>query len=77
VDGERRSRVQWIVRKLHLTLPVLLLLKEDVIDTYEVRMIPLAIFIDSNGYLLGKVIGQRDWTAPDALTATKELFGLD
>ena len=76
IDGERQRRAQRIIEKLNITLPVLLVCKEDVIDTYEVRMIPMALFIDGTGYVLGKVVGQRDWTAPVAWSATKELLGL-
>lgn len=77
IDGERDRRARQIVTKLKITLPVLLILKENVIDTYEVRAIPTAFFVDSEGFILGKIVGQRDWSGPAAWCVTKELFGLN
>jgi thiol-disulfide isomerase/thioredoxin len=77
VDGEREKRARQIVSKLNLTLPVLLICKENVIDTYEVRMIPMGVFVDQGGFLLGKTMGQRDWSGPAAWSVTKELFKLN
>ena len=76
VDGEREKRARQIVQKLKITLPVLLVLKEKIIDDYEIRMIPQAVLIDQDGMLAGKVIGQRDWRGPLAWCTTKELFSL-
>ena len=76
VDGEREKRIRQIVEKYKITLPVLMVLKENVIDTYEVRMIPMVVVIDSEGCLAGKIIGQRDWSKPEAWTVIKELTGL-
>jgi hypothetical protein len=77
VDGERDKRARQIVSKLKLTLPVLLILKEDVIDTYEVRMIPMAVFVDQGGSIIGKTVGQRDWSGSVAWSVVKELLKLN
>jgi len=77
VDGEREKRARQIVSKLKLTLPVLLICKEDVIDTYEVRMIPTAVLVDHGGSIIGKTVGQRDWSAPAAWSVAKELLKLN
>jgi thiol-disulfide isomerase/thioredoxin len=77
VDGEREKRARQIVSKLKLTLPVLLIYKENVIDTYEVRMIPMAVLVDQGGSILGKTVGQRDWSGPVAWSVVKELFKLN
>lgn len=76
VDGEREKRARQIVQKLKITLPVLLVLKEKIIDDYQITMIPQAVLIDQDGMLAGKVIGQRDWRGPLAWCTTKELFSL-
>jgi thiol-disulfide isomerase/thioredoxin len=77
VDGERDKRARQIVSKLKVTLPVLLLLKENVIDTYEIRMIPMAVLVDQGGSILGRIVGQRDWSGPVAWSVTKELLKLN
>jgi peroxiredoxin len=77
VDGEREERARQIVSKLKITLPVLLICKENVIDTYEVRMIPMAVLVDQGGSIIGKIVGQRDWSGPIAWCVAKELLKLN
>ncbi len=76
VDGEREKKTRQIVEKYKVKLPVLLVVKEKVIDTYEVRMIPMVVVVDQEGFVLGRIIGQRDWTKPEAWSAIQELCGL-
>jgi len=77
IDGERRKTVQKIVSDNKITLPVLLLLKEKVMDHYMVRgWVPQTFLIDREGMLVGKIVGQRDWCSPEAWSCLKELFEL-
>jgi len=77
IDGERKRAVQTIVDKNKLTLPVLLLLKEKVMDQYGVRgWVPQTYLVDQEGMLVGKIIGQRDWSSAEAWSCMKELFNL-
>jgi peroxiredoxin len=77
IDGERKKAVQKIVNEHKVTLPVLLLLKEKVMDQYGVRgWVPQTYLIDQEGMLVGKIIGQRDWCSADAWSCMKELFNL-
>ncbi len=77
IDGERKGTVQEIVSQNKITLPVLLLLKEKVMDQYGVRgWIPLTFLVDQEGMLVGKIVGQRDWDTPEAWSCLKQLFGL-
>jgi len=77
IDGERKRAAQTIVDKNKLTLPVLLLLKEKVMDQYGVRgWVPQTYLVDQEGMLLGKIIGQRDWCSAEAWSCMKELFNL-
>jgi peroxiredoxin len=77
IDGERKGAVQKIVNQNKITLPVLLLLKEKVMDQYGVRgWVPLTFLVDQEGILVGKVVGQRDWCTPEAWSCLKELFEL-
>src|SRR4030042_3933991 len=67
IDGERKRAVQTIVDKNKVTLPVLLLLKEKVMDQYGVRgWVPQTYLVDQEGMLVGKIIGERDWSSPEA-----------
>jgi len=77
IDGERKRAVQRIVNENKITLPVLLLLKEKVMDQYGVRgWVPQTFLIDQEGMLVGKIVGQRDWCSPEAWSCMKELFSL-
>ena len=77
IDGERKKKVQKIVNENKLTLPVLLLLKEKVMDQYGVRgVVPLTFLVDQKGILVGKIVGPRDWCSPEAWSCLKELFEL-
>ena len=77
IDGERKGTVQKIVNQNKITLPVLLLLKEKVMDQYGVRgWVPLTFLVDREGMLIGKIVGQRDWCTPEAWSCLKEIFEL-
>ena len=77
IDGERNKTVQKIINNKKITLPVLLLLKEKVMDHYMVRgWVPQTFLIDQEGMLIGKIVGQRDWCSTEAWACLKELFGL-
>jgi peroxiredoxin len=77
IDGERKKAVQKIVDQNKITLPVLLLLKEKAMDQYGVRgWVPQTFLIDREGMLIGKTVGERDWSSPEAWSCLKELFNL-
>jgi len=77
IDGERKKTVQKIANDNKVTIPVLLLLKEKVMDQYGVRgWVPQTFLIDQEGVLVGKIIGQRDWCSPEAWSCLKEFFEL-
>jgi peroxiredoxin len=77
IDGERKKTVQKIANDNKVTIPVLLLLKEKVMDQYGVRgWVPLTFLVDQEGVLIGKIVGQRDWCSAEAWSCMKELFSL-
>jgi thiol-disulfide isomerase/thioredoxin len=76
VDGENRKKVQRFVEENKISLPVLLDEREQTAHAYRVRGIPTTFLIDENGMMIGAVMGQRDWSVPEARSAVRELFGL-
>jgi peroxiredoxin len=77
IDGERKERVKRIVKNCKITLPVLLVLKEKILDQYAIwGWVPVVIFINGEGMIVGKTVGQRDWSSPEAWAAVKEIFSL-
>ncbi len=46
-------------------------------DQYGVRgFVPQLYLVDQEGMLVGKIIGERDWSSPEAWSCMKELFNL-
>ncbi|NWF93151.1 MAG: TlpA family protein disulfide reductase [Syntrophaceae bacterium] len=77
IDGERRERIKRIVDKCKITIPVLLVLKEKILDDYGVwGWVPVTYLVDGEGCVVGKAVGQRAWSSPEAWSAIKEIFSL-
>jgi peroxiredoxin len=77
IDGERKRAAERIIKRNNITLPALLLLKENVMDPYGVRgWVPQTYLVNQEGKLVGKIIGQRDWLSPEAWSCLKEIFEL-
>jgi peroxiredoxin len=77
IDGQRKRSTQKIINQNKITLPVLLMLEDKVMDQYGVRgWVPQTYLVDQEGMLLGKIIGPRDWASEDAWSCMKEQFSL-
>jgi peroxiredoxin len=76
IDGESEKAVQRAIQKHTIGLPVLLDVKEKIARTYGVKMVPCTYLISREGLMLGTIVGQRDWSSPEAWYAVREIFGL-
>ena len=77
IDGEREKKIRQIIKEKKISLPVLLVLKEKVMENYEIRgWVPQTILIDREGLMVGKIVGQRDWASPEAWSSLREIFSL-
>ena len=76
IDGEKDKKIQRIVKKHGITLPVLLDPKAKTARSYGVNFIPVSFLINQEGSILGTVVGERDWASPKAWSAVKEVFDL-
>lgn len=77
IDGEREKKVRKIINENKITLPVALLLKEKMMDSYGIKgWVPITILIDATGLIVGKTVGEKDWSSPEAWSAIKEIFSL-
>ncbi len=61
IDGEKEKRVKKCVEKFKITLPVLLDPKEKTARAYGVWMIPTVFLINREGWIVGMIVGERDW----------------
>jgi len=57
-----------------LTFPVLLDVKEKIARIYGVNFVPAAFLINRDGLIVGKIIGERDWTCAEAWSSIKEVL---
>jgi peroxiredoxin len=76
IDGESEKAVHRTIQKYTIGLPVLLDVKEKIARTYGVKMVPCTYLVSREGLMLGTVVGQRDWSSPEAWCAIREIFGL-
>ena len=80
IDGERREKIEAIINKSKVASPVLLMkgkYGDKLMDEYKVRgYVPQTFLVDSNGLLIGKIIGPRQWDSVEAMPCMKDLFGL-
>lgn len=76
IDGEKEKRVQNVVKKHKVTLPILLDLNEKIARTYKVTFVPTVFLIDREGMIVGMIVGERDWFSPEAWSSIKEILQL-
>jgi len=76
IDGEKEKKVKRVIQENKITLPVILDVKEKIARTYGVKMIPTTFLIDEESLLVAMIVGQRDWSSPEAWSAVNELFSL-
>lgn len=64
--------VREFVLKYGLTLPVSIAVAPDqAMNRLEVVGLPLTLYLDANGRIVGRHVGQRDWAADDAVTEVR------
>lgn len=76
IDGEKEKKIQRVIQKHKITLPVLLDPKAKTARSYGVNFVPVSFLISQEGLIVGTVVGERDWVSPKAWSAVKELFDL-
>jgi len=74
VDRGNLSGVRDFVRQRHLSFPSVLDPDGAVRQRYEVRAFPTTYLIGRDGKIIGRVIGQRDWSSKAADVMIRSLF---
>jgi len=65
-DMEGASVVQPFVQELALSYPVLLDPDFHVDDKYLIQSVPTTILVDKNGVITHRMVGARNWDAPES-----------
>lgn len=73
-DMEGASVVQPFVEKLELSYPVLLDTDFRVDDKYLIRSVPTTVLVDRNGVITHKMVGARNWNAPESRDLIEKLL---
>jgi len=76
IDGEKEKKVREVVKKNGISFPVLLDPKEKTARAYGVKFIPNFFLINPSGTIIAKIVGERDWSSPEAWAAVREVFDL-
>ncbi len=76
IDGEKEKKIRNLVKEQKISFPVLLDPKEKTARAYGVKFIPIFFLIDPSGMIVARIVGERDWSSPDAWAAVKEILHL-
>jgi peroxiredoxin len=74
---EPEDLVRDFQKEFKLSFPVLLDPHGKVSDRYEFRGHPVTFLIDRKGFLVGKVLGERNWSSPEAKALIIDLLRKD
>jgi peroxiredoxin len=71
---ERKEKINSFVKTNGYTFPVLLDSMGAVANTYGIRAIPTTYLLDSEGRIVGRALGARDWANGDAFKLIEHLL---
>ena len=71
---EAGEQVADFVENLGMSFPVLLDTDGRVGAAYGIRAIPTTYIIDPQGYILGRMVGTRDWSTPEIISLVRDLL---
>ena len=73
-DEDGKQVVEPFVKEMHLSFPVLVDPDHQVGDRYGVWGYPETFVIDRTGHVVERVIGPRDWSAPEQVASLEALI---
>lgn len=71
---EAGTEVAGFVENIGMSFPVLLDTDGRVGAAYSVRAIPTTYIIDPRGYILGRMVGTRDWFTSEIISLVRDLL---
>jgi thiol-disulfide isomerase/thioredoxin len=71
---EAGTEVAGFVENIGMSFPVLLDTDGRVGAAYSVRAIPTTYIIDPQGYILGRMVGTRDWFTSEIISLVRDLL---
>lgn len=77
VDRGNREGVDAFMQEIGLHFHTLLDPGGEVRNRYEVFALPTSYLIGRDGKIIGRIIGERDWSSKEAAALIRKLFGSD
>jgi len=71
---EPEDLVRDFQKEFKLSFPVLFDVQGKASDKYEITGHPVTFLIDRKGFLVGKVLGERDWSSPESKALVIDLL---
>jgi peroxiredoxin len=73
IDTQGARAVAPFVKEYKLSFPVLIDRENNIGRLYKTTGVPETFIIDKNGMIISKVIGYRNWAAPEVVQTLKDL----
>lgn len=73
-DYEPRARVEKFLKTKDYSFPILIDPSGKVSEDFRAIALPYTFIINKEGFVIGKVIGMRDWSSPESVEFFKELL---
>jgi peroxiredoxin len=74
IDRDPLASVQNFVKENRLTFPILLDRERNAMRAYRAHFLPSTFLLDRSGIIVDKVVGIRDWSAPEYQGAVEKLL---
>jgi peroxiredoxin len=74
IDRDPLESIQNFVKENHLSFPILLDRERKVMRTYRAHFLPSTFLVDRSGKIVDKVVGFRDWSAPEHQGSLEKLL---
>jgi peroxiredoxin len=71
---EQENLVKDFQKEFELSFPVLFDSQGKMAEKYEITGHPVTFLIDRKGFLVGKVVGERDWSSAEAQALLTDLL---
>lgn len=73
VDPTGKPPVEGFLKEHPAAVPVFLDPQGEALKLYAIRVVPTSILIDERGYVIGRVVGSRQWDLPASIKALKKI----
>lgn len=74
IDIDPRAPVRQFIKDFGFTFPVLLDDTFAVNDQYQIRVVPTSVVVDRKGVVQHRLLGAKDWNAPDSKLFLEKLI---